>query len=105
MTTRCKQLCAPDTGKEVLQSTGLTLGQMLCLTILDEFKVSGWTHGRHRWNKRESTGNTMQQADVKMIKKLMKAYTHKLRGSYIQHIPVAGGQVIDCNVRWVMGLC
>jgi hypothetical protein len=40
----------------------------------------------------------MQQADIKMLEKVVKVYTHRLRGPDTQLIPVAVSGVKDHSV-------
>lgn len=53
---------------------------------------------RSRWEKRKYTGNNKCQLDIEMLKKVVKVYTHRLRGLDIQLIPSALGGVSDCIV-------
>jgi hypothetical protein len=46
---------------------------------------------------RKPTGNNMQQAHVQMVKKVVKAYTHRLRHPDIQLICYSG--LLPCNSR------
>jgi hypothetical protein len=41
----------------------------------------------------------MQQAEVKMLEKVVKVYTHRLRGTDIQFITVVVGGMKDCTVQ------
>jgi hypothetical protein len=66
--------------------------------VFNEFKVASWIYERPRWEKRKYTGNNKCQLDVKMLKKVVKVYTHRLRGPDIQLIPAAEGGVNDCIV-------
>jgi hypothetical protein len=72
--------------------------------VLNKSKVTGRTHDTPRLEKKKSTSNNARQTHVKIVKKLVKAYTHRSRGPDIQHIPVAGGWIKGRTVRWVMAL-
>lgn len=42
-----------------------------------------------------SSGNNMQQVDIKMLEKVVKAYTHMLRGPDTHLVPAAVSGVKD----------
>jgi hypothetical protein len=47
----------------------------------------------------EPTGNNMTQADVKTLRKLVKAYTDTSEGLSIQYVPDAMCQVKDYTIE------
>jgi hypothetical protein len=71
-----------------------------CFTshVFNKMKVASWMYERSRWEKRKYTGNNKCQLDIEMLKKVVKVYTHRLRGLDIQLIPSALGGVSDCIV-------
>jgi hypothetical protein len=67
--------------------------------VSDESKVANWTYERPRWGMVDSTGTNMQQADVKTLEKMVKAYIQMSRGPDIQLVPVTAGRVLEYHIH------